>query len=321
LIGHGAALSRTQKNDSKPNELKEKRHWLIREEMLMTRLVMLGHEGVQVTTLQRLLNSLLPPKQGRPPLKPDGIFGEKTDARVKEFQKLCKLDPDGIIGPLTNAKLLDIRPGTIKLNATPQQQVNAPAFPFKRALPFKLAAKNAASASPSVGQSADPPSKLKMSVEAQFGRALQLPPLDVSPWAIAGQIDIYVPNSNLTTEISVGGQVTKNMATSPNGKWTGQGFIQLGPTGIKFGQFGPIDLFNPSVILFAQTNNGKQLTGGAAISNQSSIKVLGNDKSKLGIFWFLNLQTQIFSVGLDDGKMQVPTSQVFTGFRGEFTLF
>lgn len=285
----------------------------------MTQLVMWGHKGIQVTTLQRLLNSLLPPKQGRPPLKPDGIFGEKTDGRVKEFQKLCKLDPDGVIGPLTNAKLLDIRPGRIKLDGTPQQRLTAPGLPLKGALPLKQV--ETASPSPPVRQSADPPSKLKMTVEAQFGRAFQLPPLDVSPWAIDGQIDIYVPNGNLTTEISVGGQVTKNLATSPNGKWTGQGFLQLGPTGIKFGQFGPIDLFNPSVILFAQKNEGQQFTAGAAISNQSSIQVLGNDQSKLGVFWFLNLQTQIFSAGLNDGKLQVPTSQVFTGFRGEFTLF
>jgi hypothetical protein len=63
-------------------------------------------------------------------------------------------------------------------------------------------------------------------------------------------------------------------ATSPNGKWTAQGFLQLGPTGIKFGQFGPIDLFNPSVILFAQRNEGKQFTGGSPSATRRASRCL-----------------------------------------------
>jgi peptidoglycan hydrolase-like protein with peptidoglycan-binding domain len=266
----------------------------------MPRLVMVGHKGIQVLTLQRLLNGLLPPKQGRPPLKPDGNFGSKTETRVKEFQKICKLDSDGIVGPLTNEKLLDIRLADVKLNLTPVSQTKGRV---------------------SVGQAVDPPSKLKLSVEAAFGRAVQLPPLDTSPWAISGQVDLYIPNDSVKTEISIGGAFTKNLETSPNKKFTGQVFVQVGPTGIKFGQFGPIDLFNPSVIAFAQRNDGQPFVGGVGLSNQSSIQVKGDDKSRFGVFWFLNFQTQIFSLGLDDGKFKVPTTQVFTGFRGEFVIF
>ena len=41
-------------------------------------------------------NSLL---TEQPPLKVDGIFGPKTQARVIAFQKQAKLAPDGIVGP------------------------------------------------------------------------------------------------------------------------------------------------------------------------------------------------------------------------------
>jgi peptidoglycan hydrolase-like protein with peptidoglycan-binding domain len=282
--------------------------------MVMPKLVMSGHKGIQVLTLQRLLNGLLAPKQGRPPLKHDGNFGSKTERRVKEFQKLCKLDSDGIVGPLTNAKLLDIRLADLKLNMTPASEVKGRAFSIDQTLPFKPTAT-------SVGQAADQPSKMKLSVEAAFGRAVQLPPLDTSPWAINGQLDLYIPNDSVKTEISAGGGFTKNLETSPNKKFTGNVFVQLGATGIKFGKFGPIDLFNPSVIAFAQSNDGQQFVGGFGITNQSSIQVRGNDDSRLGIFWLLNFQTQIWALGLRDGKFRIPTTQVFTGFRGEFVIF
>jgi peptidoglycan hydrolase-like protein with peptidoglycan-binding domain len=282
----------------------------------MSRDVTFGQKGIQVTTLQRLLNSLMPPQPGQPALTLDGVFGEKTKARVERFQKRCNLYPDGVVGPLTNAKLLDIRLGQAKLTATPKPEgANVRAVRSIAGPSFRQALND-----PSPAPAADPPSKLRVSVEAQFGRPFQLPPLDVSPWAVGGQFDVYVPNKAFSTEISVGGQFTKNLETSPNGKWTASSFLQLGVSGIKFGQFGPIDLFNPSVILFAQHNEGQQLTGGIAISNQTSIQVIGNDRSRLGVFWFMNVQTELFSVGLSDALLQIPSTQIFTGFRGEFIV-
>ena len=40
-----------------------------------------------------------------PPLKEDGIFGPRTEAAVKQFQRQYGLRDDGIVGPNTGAVL------------------------------------------------------------------------------------------------------------------------------------------------------------------------------------------------------------------------
>jgi peptidoglycan hydrolase-like protein with peptidoglycan-binding domain len=58
-------------------------------------LVRQGDQQHPVKTLQYLLRA-----RGHN-LAVDGIFGPKTEARVREFQKACLLLADGIVGPLT----------------------------------------------------------------------------------------------------------------------------------------------------------------------------------------------------------------------------
>src|SRR5262245_35910436 len=72
----------------------------------MPRTRYVGSQGVEVLHLQGLLNA-------RPPtalrfLQTDGIFGPKTQARVREFQQNNGLAADGIVGPLTWAELARI---------------------------------------------------------------------------------------------------------------------------------------------------------------------------------------------------------------------
>lgn len=55
-----------------------------------------GSRGNEVKTLQEALN-----KAGNYGLATDGIFGAKTDAAVKDFQRKNKLGVDGIVGPQT----------------------------------------------------------------------------------------------------------------------------------------------------------------------------------------------------------------------------
>lgn len=55
-----------------------------------------GSRGADVTTLQEALN-----KAGRYGLAVDGIFGAKTEAAVRDFQKRMALAIDGIVGPKT----------------------------------------------------------------------------------------------------------------------------------------------------------------------------------------------------------------------------
>ena len=59
-----------------------------------------GSRGSDVTTLQNALN-----KAGGYGLTADGIFGPKTEAAVKDFQKKKGLSVDGICGPKTWAAL------------------------------------------------------------------------------------------------------------------------------------------------------------------------------------------------------------------------
>lgn len=60
-----------------------------------------GETGKRVSDLQARLNAL----GAKPPLKLDGIFGPKTLAAVKAFQKAHGLKVDGLVGPKTTAAL------------------------------------------------------------------------------------------------------------------------------------------------------------------------------------------------------------------------
>ncbi len=62
-----------------------------------------GSRGKDVDWVQFKLNAIGQSAQAK--LGPDGIFGLKTDARVKEFQQKNMLKADGIVGPNTMAKL------------------------------------------------------------------------------------------------------------------------------------------------------------------------------------------------------------------------
>ena len=71
-----------------------------------------GSGGADVRRIQGVLNEcMLQPNNQitRPPMRriaEDGLFGEKTAAMVREFQRLNQLDQDGVIGPITSYMLL-----------------------------------------------------------------------------------------------------------------------------------------------------------------------------------------------------------------------
>ena len=69
----------------------------------MPQTLSIGALGAAVTELQNALNEL-PTKLAL--LKADGVFGQKTRARVVEFQGDNGLDADGVVGPITWEKLL-----------------------------------------------------------------------------------------------------------------------------------------------------------------------------------------------------------------------
>src|ERR671925_147702 len=75
---------------------------------IMDRMLTIGSTGSDVGELQALLNQR-PPTQV-PLLTIDNIFGPKTSARVKEFQRNNGLQVDGSVGPKTWTKLRALQP-------------------------------------------------------------------------------------------------------------------------------------------------------------------------------------------------------------------
>lgn len=69
------------------------------------RVMLVGSRGDDVRELQRALNRLLPATRGRAALVVDGSFGWRTEARVREAQRMLGLVVDGVCGPLTRKAL------------------------------------------------------------------------------------------------------------------------------------------------------------------------------------------------------------------------
>lgn len=69
-----------------------------------------GGKGVHVSQLQTLLRARMPPSIG---LKADGIFGWRTFAAVRTFQRGRGITADGVVGPITWSHLLGGIPASV----------------------------------------------------------------------------------------------------------------------------------------------------------------------------------------------------------------
>ena len=93
-----------------------------------------GSSGLQVEVLQKALAHF-----GINPGPIDGLFGPKTEAAVKKFQKAEKLEVDGIVGPKTLAAI-DARKKALKdarIKAAASEAAASEAAALKRALAKK----------------------------------------------------------------------------------------------------------------------------------------------------------------------------------------
>lgn len=72
------------------------------------KLIKYGARGNDVKRMQEYLQVIARSYSRIPSITPDGIFGQKTLAAIKSFQKLFGLDVDGIVGPKTWNKILEI---------------------------------------------------------------------------------------------------------------------------------------------------------------------------------------------------------------------
>lgn len=85
----------------------------------MSKLYSQGSKGPDVKEIQAALNYHI--RRPAMPLNPDGIFGPKTDDRVREFQKRAGLVVDGIVGPNTLAVLYLRIAGGTEIELTPKK--------------------------------------------------------------------------------------------------------------------------------------------------------------------------------------------------------
>jgi hypothetical protein len=69
-----------------------------------------GSTGPYVVELQQRLNGWIAASRAVPRLAEDGIFGPRTDAAVRAYQRARGLEVDGIVGPKTWAALLGTPP-------------------------------------------------------------------------------------------------------------------------------------------------------------------------------------------------------------------
>jgi HK97 family phage prohead protease len=83
----------------------------------------MGETGKRVSDLQSRLNAL----GAKPPLKLDGIFGPKTLAAVRAFQKARGLKVDGLVGPKTTAALRLKAPAHKAVHPAAKARGHAPA--------------------------------------------------------------------------------------------------------------------------------------------------------------------------------------------------
>jgi peptidoglycan hydrolase-like protein with peptidoglycan-binding domain len=89
-------------------------------------LLRLGMRSGEVAHVQHALNLAT---RFTPKLKIDGIFGEKTDGRVRQFQSAKKLSSDGIVGPLSlNALFTGVRLEAL-IVVRPKSQANPSPLP------------------------------------------------------------------------------------------------------------------------------------------------------------------------------------------------
>lgn len=294
-----------------------------------------GDVGEDVRNLQGILNCHLVCK-GLWPLATDGVFGAKTaDAAVKA-QSLAKLTVDGLVGQKTVAALLNVGSivGYVGLgsdgstdgaqvcqlfNAAQCRSTIKPPPPA-----YSLVTAGSGDAAPPaatppvivIPPNSPPPSLQPQPIQftsllVQSGNQFAINPWAPSPFVLGLQVNLLFQLSGWQPfQVSPGFQYFQNGVRSPNGSWTGQGFVQIGPPNpIPEGSIGPFDLLSPFVQAFWQKNDGQWSQVGFAVGNQFTWKIIGDT-----LALFVNGQL-VLAMDTQTGASQPLSGQVFTGLQ------
>ena len=292
----------------------------------MARNLSIGMTGDDVRSLQFALNYHLR-GLGLPDLTADGKFGEKTKASVLRAQKIAALVPDGVVGPKTTMALLNIggitasvgvEPGAFS-GGTPGSSLGviASSLPLRSRIkiPMSQLTQGAITAPPGAPPPPGPaptPSLPPVTVQTVIvlaGNQFSVSPTAFTPFVAASQINILFKLGPLPPFVlSPGAQFSANSVGSPNGKYTGQGFVQLGPPNPLFSS-GSIDFLNPFIQGFLQKNAGQPSQEGFAVGNQVTWKIFGDT---LGVF--VNTQA-VFAWDIHSGAGQPVSFQALGGLQ------
>jgi hypothetical protein len=296
-------------------------------------------QGDDVKSLQQLLNYHLAGVSN--PISVDGIFGNETDNAVRTFQSLNNEMPDppsaaafgntpalavdGEVGPKTRAVLLDTRAINFKSSVEPSGggniisaalrqpvQHHKPAFTFRPGLAptTTIPGRSAIAQVLPVKQQAQPGGPV-VPLHRQFqlfsGQQININPWSVQPLVITGQFNwLAKRDGSADFVLTLGGQISYNQVGGPNGTWTGQGFAQMGFSGMfKPGNF---DLLNPFVVAMLQKNQGQPAGFGAGLGNQMNYNLTPNGLVSL----FLNTQV-VVNTDLTTGQTSAPGLQFLGG--------
>ncbi|MCW6512346.1 peptidoglycan-binding domain-containing protein [Lichenifustis flavocetrariae] len=336
--------------------------YILNWELAMPRDLSIGMAGEDVRALQNLLNYHLDQKLA--PLVADGKFGSATRERTIEFQKRNKYLPpclpyaadyarqfrsilkvDGIVGQHTLHVLLDARTIATPTSDPPTFTPVESTSPIQRLrtdpnLRSRFGGKTSAVGDPpgpTPNPSPSPPVSPRTFhfIQLQQGSSAAVNPWSFSPFSMAAQVVVLAKNEGKPDFLfTAGGQASLNDGNpQANGRWTGQGFLQIG---LGFNQtlklFGrTLDLANPFVQAMISKNlkaRDPAATAGLAIGNQISWKLIErrlpgaqtDDDTQDTVSVFFNGQI-VSNTALTNGRTAAPSGSAMLGLTYTFGFF
>jgi hypothetical protein len=223
----------------------------------MSKLLRNGSHGCEVVAIQRALNRRL-----SPPIKVDGIFGSKTEAAVRRFQKAVgfpRKEIDGLVGPKTTVALFQIFDMKITADLKPKDSNAAPTSPSQ------TPANKPADPPRTVPASETKPGDSKEELPQRFQLSAQVGFQDSSRDGPGVQVALgatfrsrdYFPNSGPNTiyhgtHLEIGLSPSLGIPLPPSSIYTGQLGVTISPVTDWFVLRDRLHLFTPSFNVFGQ---------------------------------------------------------------------